>query len=307
MPLDLTGKPLIDREDFDDLLESGRFGRWGAHASQLHTQGFCLLKLRASAFLESLSTVVADLQSLLSDELDLWERGEIGPPRIQDGWMTYPAIKELALEPIIHDLLRHLYGREPFAFQTLNFAVGSEQPYHSDAVHFHSFPRGFMCGVWIALEDVMPDSGPLHYFPGSHRLPYLSADSLGLDPMAVAEEEHPQRFFQDHWHQYVRSERFEKQLFLPQRGEILVWHANLLHGGEPVFDRSSRRWSQVVHYFFEDCLYTTPLQSFKPVDGGPCFRNPYDISTGNLRYSNQTWQELGLEVPTAPPSSINPA
>ena len=35
-----------------------------------------------------------------------------------------------------------------------------------------------MCGVWIALEDVDPDEGPLSYYPGSPRLPYVSAGDL---------------------------------------------------------------------------------------------------------------------------------
>jgi hypothetical protein len=304
MSLDLTGKPLIDREDFYQLLEQGQFGRWSMQATQLHEQGFCVLDLSEPDFLVRTSAVAAELEPLLAEQLCLWERGETGPPRLQDGWIQHPTIQALALEPMVFDVLRHLYGREPFAFQTLNFAVGSEQPYHSDAVHFHSYPQGFMCGVWIALQDVRPESGPLHYYPGSHRLPYLSAESLALDPIAVAAEPHPQRFFQNHWHQSVLSANFEKQQFLPRRGEILIWHANLLHGGEPVRDRTSRRWSQVVHYYFADCLYTTPLRSFRRSDGGPCLRNPYDIATGHRRYSRQDWQAMGCaQSPTAPPAS----
>ena len=32
-----------------------------------------------------------------------------------------------------------------------------------------------MCGVWVALEDITEDNGPLHYYPGSHRLPDYDA------------------------------------------------------------------------------------------------------------------------------------
>lgn len=306
MPLNLTGQPLIDRPDFQDLLESGRFGRWNAEAISLHDQGFCVLDLGEPAFLENIDTVVHALKPLLEDQLTQWERGEVGPPRLQDGWQKHAAIRMLALEPIILDLLRHLYGRDPFAFQTLNFAVGSEQPYHSDAIHFHSYPLGFMCGVWIALQDVASESGPLLYYPGSHRLPYLSAESLCLDPQQVAAEPHPQRFFQDHWHDAVRDGQFAKQTFLPRRGEVLIWHANLLHGGEPVHDRTSRRWSQVIHYFFSDCLYTTPLRSFGPEDGGPFLRNPFDIAAGQLRYNQKDWQGLGLAAPLSSRQSSPP-
>jgi hypothetical protein len=248
--------------------------------------------LGSSDWLENIDGVVNALQPRLEAELKLWECGESGPPRLQDGWIDHGSIRALALEPVVLDLLRHLYGREPFAFQTLNFAVGSEQHFHSDAVHFHSYPNGFMCGVWIALQDVQPESGPLIYFPGSHRLPYLSARSLGLDRDVVMEEQHPQRFFEPSWQQAVNEHAFEKQQFLPKRGDLLIWHANLLHGGEPVQDKSSRRWSQVNHYFFANCLYTTPMRNFASGEGGTCLRNPFDIAKGTQRFEHVEWQDL---------------
>jgi hypothetical protein len=292
MPLDLTGQPLIDRSDFQQLLAADFFGRWSEEAVSLHDKGYCVVNLNKVEWLANIDGVIEDLQPLLEADLKLWECGESGPPRLQDGWIDHGSIRALALEPVVLDLLRHLYGREPFAFQTLNFAVGSEQHFHSDAVHFHSYPHGFMCGVWIALQDVQPESGPLIYFPGSHRLPYLSARSLGLDPDIVMEEQHPQRFFEPSWQQAVIEHAFAKQQFLPKRGDLLIWHANLLHGGEPVQDKCSRRWSQVNHYFFANCLYTTPLRNFASEEGGTCLRNPFDIAKGTQRFEQVEWQDL---------------
>ena len=306
MALNLTGQPLIDRSDLQDLLASSQFGRWSAEATALHEQGFCVLNLEEPAFLDSIHTVINELEPLLAEQLSQWESGEGGPPRLQDGWQHHPAIRRLALEPMILDLLRQLYGREPFAFQTLNFAVGSEQPYHSDAIHFHSYPLGFMCGVWIALQDVQEDSGPLIYYPRSHRLPYLSAESMGLDPEQVAAEPHPQRFFQEHWHAAVRRRGYQRKRFLPKQCEVLIWHANLLHGGEPVSARTARRWSQVTHYFFSDCLYTTPLRSFGHADGGPFLRNPFDIATGQRRYNQRAWEALGMSALQSSPQAPSP-
>ena len=63
---------------------------------------------------------------------------------------------------------------------------------------------------------------------------------------------------------------------------------------EPGSSRTSRRWSQVTHCFFADCLYTTPLRSFHHDQGGTDLRNPYDIATGRRRYNSQQWESLGL-------------
>ena len=36
---------------------------------------------------------------------------------------------------------------------------------HSDAYHFHSYPKHFMCGVWVAFEDTDDDNGTLSWYP----------------------------------------------------------------------------------------------------------------------------------------------
>ncbi|MCX5969526.1 MAG: phytanoyl-CoA dioxygenase family protein [Cyanobacteria bacterium] len=303
MTLDLQGLPLIDRPDVDTLLAEGRFGRWSKQAANLSRQGFCLLEIDDASFLSDCREVIADQQRRLKPELSDWEAGRTGAPRVQDGWREQAAVRSLALQPAVLDLLRHVYGREPFAFQTLNFAVGSEQPYHSDAVHFHSQPHGFMCGVWIPLDDVQPDSGPLIYFPGSHRLDYHSAGSLGLSPEQVAAEPHPQRFFESVWQREVDLHGLQVEQFLPRRGEVLIWHANLLHGGTPVLNKQARRWSQVVHYYFADCLYTTPLNSFPADQGGPYLRNPFDLATGRNRWSQSQWEMVQANLPMLPEPS----
>jgi hypothetical protein len=42
------------------------------------------------------------------------------------------------------------------------------------------------------------------------------------------------------------------------------------------------RHSQVTHYYFEDCCYYTPLESY-PMSGRILFREPDDVSTGRKR------------------------
>ena len=101
-----------------------------------------------------------------------------GSNRLQDLWEVFPVIRELAIQHDILALLQFLFNDRPKPFQTLNFPVGTQQTVHSDALHFNSKPFGKMCGVWIALEDIEPKSGPLFYYPKSHLLPELSAISF---------------------------------------------------------------------------------------------------------------------------------
>src|SRR5437763_14440324 len=100
--------------------------------------------------------------------------------RIADAYAVSDAVRALAANPRVLSILESLYGRRPIPFQTLNFWRGSEQATHSDAVHLHSFPRPFMCGVWVALEVTDDRNGSLHYYPGSLRITYYELVDLGL-------------------------------------------------------------------------------------------------------------------------------
>ncbi|UPM49172.1 phytanoyl-CoA dioxygenase family protein [Synechococcus sp. A10-1-5-1] len=274
-------RPLIDRSDCLELVATGVFGTHSGRALQLHRQGFCLLRPKDPQWLSLLDQVRLQLETLV--DLSLWRTGADARIRISEGWRNpgTPAVKALALHPEILDVLRCCYGREPFAFQTLNFPVGSNQPIHSDATHFHSEPEGFMAGVWVALEDVTPDAGPLLVCPGSHRLPYVSAADLGLTREQIQAEAHPQRLFEPYWQEQLQQGGFEPEPFLAKRGDVLIWHANLLHGGAPVIDHQLSRWSQVSHYLFEGCRFCSPMQSFG--QGRRRWKQQRDLATGQWR------------------------
>ena len=74
--------------------------------------------------------------------------------RVQNAWLFNEAVRSLAIAPQILSILTTLYQREPIPFQTLNFWFGTQQKTHSDTIHFNSIPARFMCGVWVAMEDI---------------------------------------------------------------------------------------------------------------------------------------------------------
>jgi ectoine hydroxylase-related dioxygenase (phytanoyl-CoA dioxygenase family) len=176
--------------------------------------------------------------------------------RIQDAWRIDEHVKALALAPRVLALLQDLFGRKPLPFQTINFRIGSQQKAHSDALHFNSEPEGFMCGVWVALEDVDMDNGPVVFYPGSHRLPFVSMADAGLEA-----NESSYGDYERHIEQLIQRDGLEPRFATIEKGQALVWAANLLHGGSPQPDRARSRHSQVTHYFFEGCRYWAPMVS----------------------------------------------
>lgn len=196
-------------------------------------------------------------------ETEHYFQGDVS--RVQDAWFTSPAVRKLAAWPAIRRLLRAAYGRDPFPFQTLNFRRGSQQHIHSDTIHFHSAPERFMCGVWIALEDIRPEAGPLIYHPGSHKLPVMTMRAAGVNDPEPSHLDYERSYVPRFAEAIAAADLPVARALLP-KGWAFVWAANLAHGGSAIEDPDSTRRSLVTHNYFEDCVYYTPMHS--DVEGG---------------------------------------
>jgi ectoine hydroxylase-related dioxygenase (phytanoyl-CoA dioxygenase family) len=213
--------------------------------------------------LESIDVDERHLDAIVSELAGLFGR----PPRneggvmyfrnrIMDAWKINAHVKALALAPSVLAVLEQLYGRGPLPFQTINFRTGTQQAAHSDSMHFNSLPPGFMCGVWVALENIDMDNGPLVYYPGSHRLPEVTMHELGL-----RSDKEDYEGYERHVAELIEREGLEPEYGLLKKGQALVWASNLLHGGATQTNRDRSRHSQVTHVFFEGCRYYTPMRS----------------------------------------------
>jgi hypothetical protein len=207
------------------------------------------------------------LEDVVAHELCDRVLAEIGPiyeepevikaRRIQDAWSRGgTAVRELATFAPFQELLTTLYGRRSIPFQTLNFKWGSEQRGHSDSIHFSCIPARYMCGIWVALEDTDEANGPLFYHPGSHKLPEITVYDLGQTVKAPH-----YGLYEDFQHELMKEIGIEPIEFHARKGTALIWSSNIVHGGMAVTAEGRTRWSQVTHYYFENCAYYTPFYS----------------------------------------------
>lgn len=152
-----------------------------------------------------------------------------------------------------------ILGKPAEPSYSITFFRGSCQDLHQDASVFHIYPRNYLVGVWIALEDVAPDAGPLIFYPGSHRGHDLFPEYANYPQtnLHTATPEGSERY-----QAYVRelSGRYEKHRFLARKGDVLLWHAMLIHGGEKVLAPERTRRSFVVHYVGERCNVHDQIQ-----------------------------------------------
>jgi ectoine hydroxylase len=165
-------------------------------------------------------------------------------------------LRDWASPKRLTDIMSLLLGREVMLFQSINFFKGSQQDAHSDSIHMTTFPLGYLIAAWIALEDTTPENGPLFYYPGSHKLEYImNADFRRVDN-PVFFDEHDYTDYEEKVETTIHEKGIEqnKKQFLARKGDVLLWHANLLHGGEPILKPDSTRKSMVLHYYGKDVI-----------------------------------------------------
>jgi len=163
-------------------------------------------------------------------------------------------LMNIGKDPELQTILNTLLGDKAVLFQSINFDYGSEQATHSDSIHMTTYPLGGLIAIWIALEDIGPDQGPLHYYPGSQNLAYYlneDYDNTGTD-WSLGDKGY--KAYEEMIAGKIRESGIEKVNFMAKKGDVLIWHANLFHGGNMQTNKSKTRKSMVMHYFAEHCI-----------------------------------------------------
>jgi hypothetical protein len=95
----------------------------------------------------------------------------------------------------------------------------------------------------------------------------------------------------------IADHGLEPAYFTPQAGDVLLWHANLIHGGAPRRDSERSRKAVVCHYFAAGCLtyhdYTaTPTRlTLAKLQNRKRLRNAaVDVGLGLLERSLRSWR-----------------
>lgn len=170
--------------------------------------------------------------------------------KVNDLYLNYEEVRSLSLNQNLVQILHQLLPDAPVLCNTLSLDYGTAQPLHIDSLYMTPLTDYHLAATWIALEDCHLDAGPLCYVPGSHQIP-IYRFSTG-SPHSVDKE-------MIQWQEYIQQKVSELNLktetFLPKKGDVFIWHAQLLHGGSPINNHLITRKSLVSHYFTKsDCL-----------------------------------------------------
>jgi ectoine hydroxylase-related dioxygenase (phytanoyl-CoA dioxygenase family) len=169
------------------------------------------------------------------------------PYKILDLHLVDDMIRDACAHPGIVAAVKGLLGATPLVCNSLFFEWGSQQEAHFDTFFMPSNTPNMMAASWIALDQVTETNGPLYYYPKSHLIPpYMFSHgkiNAIFSELKTGAAEHIERIIAEHG--------LKKAFFMPEPGDVLIWHAQLLHGGSAIENPRERRRSLVTHYWTE--------------------------------------------------------
>jgi hypothetical protein len=169
-------------------------------------------------------------------------------------YMDVPELTELCCSPRLAAILEVLLGEPAGVHLNLTGWVSTRRNWHTDQYLNEPFVGPAYAAVWVALEDIHPDSGPFEYHPGSHRWfrPISQAKmraALGDDGAGPDWPTHSERILTPLFEQAVAERGIAApQRFLAKRGDVLIWHGRLLHRGSTPVDPTMSRRALISHY-----------------------------------------------------------
>ncbi|MGI8476240.1 MAG: phytanoyl-CoA dioxygenase family protein [Thermomicrobiales bacterium] len=145
-----------------------------------------------------------------------------------------PRLDAVAADPDLLAILTRIMGEAPVLFQDQALLKpplsGREKPWHQDNAFFSLPADSMIVGVWIALDEALPENGCMHVIPGSQR--------SGPVP----------HFQRRDWQICDTDVAVTQVLSVPLKpGGCLLFHG-LLHHGTPPSRSPLRRRALQFHY-----------------------------------------------------------
>jgi hypothetical protein len=168
-------------------------------------------------------------------------------------YLAVPELKEIALYPPLMRHLKDLIGEPMMLHLCLTGWQSSERDWHQDDYLNPEYVNSWYSAVWMALDDVDPDSGPFEYIPGSHQWPLLRREKVrALLPVSEILRrdwaKRTERFVVPAIEAEINRRDAKACQFIGKRGDVLIWHGRLLHRGSKPKRPGTVRKGLICHY-----------------------------------------------------------
>jgi phytanoyl-CoA hydroxylase len=193
-----------------------------------------------------------------------------------------------------------LFGKKTCLHSSLFFEVGSAQNIHRDIPLFWTNPANSYFGTWLALESTDTNNGPLQVIKGSHKLPLLErkeiASTVYEDPNEIKDiDDDLWNIYQSKIQETCLANGLKVEEVYVEKGDTIIWHPLLAHGGAQYKDKSRTRLSYVIHttpdnvpVFHTDVFFNPEKKVVKYKQGDYRAYKGRNISVGKLSIGHKS-------------------
>lgn len=167
-------------------------------------------------------------------------------------YMLYPEIRDICLWRPLMRTMAQLVGEPMGLHLNLTGWRSTTRDWHQDDYLNPEYINAWYAAVWIALADVHPDSGPFQYMPGSNRWPVVRRGKMlaamgedGSDPDWPWRSE---AILGPLFEREAELRQVEPAVYLPKRGDVLIWHGRTVHRGSRPRNPNLERRALIAHY-----------------------------------------------------------
>lgn len=185
----------------------------------------------------------------LKDTLSIGKIGYLSPTP----YLEVDEIKNLCLYPPLLDKLQELIGHEMAMHLNLTNWKSTQRNWHQDDYLNPVSVNAHYAGVWFALDYIHPDSGPFEFVPGSHRWDVCRQEKIlsALPPEIRSDPDwpwHAEKILNPLYDAEIERQRVQPVTWCGKKGDVLIWHAWLLHRGSLPRNPEIVRPTIITHY-----------------------------------------------------------
>lgn len=218
--------------------------------AHLHENGFVVIDSQLGDLCDE---AVQEFREIEASHPDILKREADGRyPRLINFHLASPKMLKLfTRNPLALAVQDAFFGQPSSLYTTLFYEKGSTQDLHRDTPYFTTRPEHQYLGVWTPLEDVDAENGPLMVMQYGHKLPEENREEIAQELFGDIPIPHTSDelwvTYQDKVTRRGEAEGLIRQYVPVKKGQTIIWHPQLPHGGSPIVDPARTRLSLVQH------------------------------------------------------------
>lgn len=236
---------IIDKEITDPFLKG--------KVMDMVQKGYCVVENSVDE--AQIDKAMASFQAWKSRnkaELKPFMRNDLALDRIINIHNTLPEFMPLFTKNKSLEVQDYLFKGPTSLYTSLFFEQGSTQGIHRDIPVFWTLPGCHYFGTWVALEATDAQNGPLIVMAKGHKIPTIDRAAIGREffknPNDIpANNEEMWNRYQEEVRKRSADMGLKEEQVHVNKGDTIVWHPLLPHGGAPIIDWKRTRYSLVVH------------------------------------------------------------